>query len=188
VPPPPPRTELVDLDDEVLAGRSADGDVRAFEVLIRRHTPLLRAYARRTLGSTDELDDVVQETFITAWARLDALDDRRRVKAWLMRILSRKCLDRIRARRVHDDVTELEVPAPSDAGPEWIAEARSREEAAERALAALPEDQRRCWLMKEVLEYRYEDIAAELGISTSTVRGVLSRARKNMIRLMEGWR
>ena len=182
------RTELVDLDDEVLAARATDGDVRAFEVLIRRHTPLLRAYARRKLGSTDELDDVVQETFITAWDRLDVLEDRRRVKAWLMRILSRKCLDRIRARRDHDDVTELEIAAPSDGAPERVAEARSREDAVDRALAELPPDQRRCWVMKEVLEYRYEDIAEELGLPTSTVRGLLSRARKNMIRLMEGWR
>jgi RNA polymerase sigma-70 factor, ECF subfamily len=179
---------LTDLDDAVLAGRASDGDVRAFEVLIRRHTPLLRAYARRTLGSTDELDDVVQETFITAWNRLDRLDDPARVKAWLMRILSRKCIDRIRARRFHDDVTELEVEAPAHDAPERVAEARSREEAVETALAELPEAQRRCWIMKEVLEYRYEDIAEELDLPPSTVRGLLSRARKNMIRLMEAWR
>lgn len=179
---------LTDLDDAVLAGRSSDGDVRAFEVLIRRYTPLLRAYARRTLGSTDELDDVVQETFITAWNRLDRLDDGARVKAWLMRILSRKCIDRIRARRFHDDVTELEVAAPAADAPERVAEARSREEAVETALAELPEAQRRCWVMKEVLEYSYEAIAEELDLPASTVRGLLSRARKNMIRLMEGWR
>jgi len=179
---------LAELDDTVLAGRSSDGDVRAFEVLIRRYTPLLRAYARRTLGSTDELDDVVQETFITAWDRLDRLDDHAKVKSWLMRILSRKCLDRIRARRFHDDVTELEVAAAAADAPDRVAEARSREEAAETALAELPEAQRRCWIMKEVLEYSYDDIAAELDLPPSTVRGLLSRARKNMIRLMEGWR
>ncbi|MDP4333256.1 sigma-70 family RNA polymerase sigma factor [Curtobacterium sp. A7_M15] len=179
---------LTDLDDAVLAGRSSDGDVRAFEVLIRRHTPLLRAYARRTLGSTDELDDVVQETFITAWNQLDTLQDGARVKAWLMRILSRKCIDRIRARRFHDDVTELEVEAPAHDAPERVAEARSREEAVETALAELPEAQRRTWIMKEVLEYSYEAIAEELDLPPSTVRGLLSRARKNMIRLMEGWR
>jgi len=183
-----PHQSLVDLDDAVLAGRSSDGDVRAFEVLIRRYAPLLRAYARRTLGSTDELDDVVQETFITAWGRLDALEDGAKVKSWLMRILSRKCIDRIRARRDHDDVTELEVAAPRDDAPDRVAEARSREEALETALAELPEQQRRCWLMKEVLEYRYEDIAEELDLPVSTVRGLLSRARKNMIRLMEAWR
>jgi len=183
-----PHQSLTELEDAVLAGRSSDGDVRAFEVLIRRYTPLLRAYARRTLGSTDELDDVVQETFITAWNRLDRLEDHARVKSWLMRILSRKCIDRIRARRDHLDVTDLEVAAPADDAPERVAEARSREDAVEAALAALPEAQRRCWIMKEVLEYRYEEIAEELDLPTSTVRGLLSRARKNMIRLMEAWR
>ncbi len=42
--------------------------------------------------------------------------------------------------------------------------------------------------MKEVLEYSYDQIAEELELPASTVRGLLSRARKNMIRLMEGWR
>lgn len=179
---------LAELDDAVLAGRSSDGDVRAFEVLIRRHTPLLRAYARRTLGSTDELDDVVQETFITAWDRLDSLEDLARVKSWLMRILSRKCLDRIRARRIHDDVTEARGRRARRRRTRPGRRGSLREDAVERALAELPEAQRRCWIMKEVLEYRYDEIAAELDLPPSTVRGLLSRARKNMIRLMEGWR
>ena len=75
--------------------------------------------------------------------------------------------------------------APADDAPDRVAEARSREEAVETALAELPEAQRRCWLMKEVLEYSYEEMAEELDLPASTVRGLLSRARKNMIRLME---
>jgi RNA polymerase sigma-70 factor, ECF subfamily len=179
---------LPQFTDAVLAGRAADGDVRAFEVIVRRYAPLLRAYARRTLGSTDELDDVVQETFITAWQRLDGLHDRDRLKPWLMRIVSHRCIDRIRARRPHDDVDELDVPGPDVLSPERVAVAGSRRAALEAALAQLPEPQRRCWLMKEVLEYRYEEIAEELDVPASTVRGLLSRARKNMIRLMEAWR
>lgn len=50
--------------DEILAGRAADGDELAFEVIVRRHAPLMRAYAARMLGSTYESDDVVQETFV----------------------------------------------------------------------------------------------------------------------------
>jgi RNA polymerase sigma-70 factor, ECF subfamily len=182
------RVALQDADDATLAERAADGDVRAFEVLIRRYTPLLRAYARRTLGSTDELDDVVQDTFITAWQRLDSLADPAKVKSWLMRILSHRCIDRIRARRPHDDVTEIEVATPDEGSPERITEAHSREEAVELALARLPEAQRRCWILKEVLEYRYDEIAEELAIPVSTVRGLLSRSRKTMITLMEDWR
>jgi RNA polymerase sigma-70 factor, ECF subfamily len=185
---PPDRTRLEDASDAVVASRAADGDVRAFEVLVRRFAPLLRAYARRTLGSTDELDDVVQEAFVTAWQRLDDLQDPAKVKSWLMRILSHRCVDRIRARRDQAPIDDVDVAAPDEHAPERVAMARSRAEALDVALDALPEPQRRCWIMKEALEYSYDEIAAEFGVPPSTVRGLLARARKNMIVLMEGWR
>jgi RNA polymerase sigma-70 factor (ECF subfamily) len=184
----PTRVPLMEADDVTLAERAADGDVRAFEVLIRRYGRLMRAYARRTLGSSDEVDDVVQDTFVTAWQSLDTLADGSKVKSWLMRILSRRCIDRIRARRNHADVDDHD-PAVDDAvTPYRIVEARSRAHAAQQALDGLPEAQRRCWVLKELFEYSYDDIATELDLPPSTVRGLLSRARKNMIKQMEGWR
>lgn len=191
--PAPLPLDLGTLDDAVLAGRAADGDVRAFETIVRRYSPLLRAYARRTLGSTDELDDVVQETFITAWQRLDHLQDPTKLKSWLMRILSHRCIDRIRARRPHAGLTDqdgeaVEFPADEVLSPERVVLATSRRAALDLALAELPAQQRQCWVLKEVLEYRYEEIAEELDLPVSTVRGLLSRARKNMIHLMEAWR
>ena len=55
--------------------RAVDGDVRAFEVLVRRHGPLIRMYIMRILGAKSEVDDVVQETFITSWAKLPNLEN-----------------------------------------------------------------------------------------------------------------
>jgi RNA polymerase sigma-70 factor, ECF subfamily len=182
------RVELVDADDATLAERAGDGDVAAFEVLVRRYGPLMRAYARRSLGSTDEVDDVVQDTFVTAWQTMERIDNPARVKSWLMRIVSRRCIDRIRARRYHDDVDETDAPAAEELTPEHVAEARSRREAVDVALENLPEQQRRTWLMKEVAGYSYEQIADELDLPPSTVRGLLSRARKNMIAQLKGWR
>lgn len=182
------RIPLTEADDATLAERSVDGDVAAFEVLIRRYGPLMRAYARRQLGSSDEVDDVVQDTFITAWQTLDRLQESGKVRSWLMRILSRRCIDRIRARRPHDDVDDHDPPVPDEATPHRIVEARSREHAAALALERLPELQRRCWVMKELFEYRYDQIAEELDLPVSTVRGLLSRARRTMIMQMEGWR
>lgn len=179
---------LVDADDRTLAGRAADGDVRAFEVLVRRYGPLMRAYATRVLGSNDETDDVVQEAFIIAWQQLSTLSDLSVVKSWLMRIVSRKSIDRIRARKLHVDIDDHEQEAPNAATPPNVAEARSREQALGRALAAMPEQQRQCWILKEIAEYSYDDIARELDLPTSTVRGLLARARKNLIREMEAWR
>jgi RNA polymerase sigma-70 factor (ECF subfamily) len=179
---------LDDAPDRILAGRAADGDLRAFEVLVRRHGPLMRAYATRLLGSNSESDDVVQETFITAWTKLPTLTDLSVVKSWLVRIVNRTAIDRLRARHDDRELLDWEGETPAHEGPERQAEATSQREHLKGALDRLPEAQRQCWVMKEVGGFSYDEIADELGVPPSTVRGLLARARKTLIREMEEWR
>lgn len=157
-------------------------------MLVRRYGPLLRAYARRILGSSDEVDDVVQETLITAWRELPSLNDGAVVKSWLMRITSHKSIDRIRARKNHADVDDVVIAEPERRSPQAVAQASSLRDAVTTALAALPAEQQRCWVLREIGEYSYEEIAVELDIPASTVRGILSRARRNLMTGMEAWR
>ncbi|MEB4613715.1 RNA polymerase sigma factor [Leucobacter sp. M11] len=182
------RSPLESADDRIVAGRASDGDTVAFAVLVRRYSPMMRAYARRILPGTAEVDDVVQYAFITAWEQFPKLEDPGRVKSWLMRITSRKAIDRIRATRTHVDVTEMEIPAPDHGTPPRQAEARAGVAALSDALRQLPDAQRECWVLREIGDYSYEEIAEELGLPVSTVRGLLSRARKDIIVRMEQWR
>nr|WP_233191473.1 MULTISPECIES: RNA polymerase sigma factor [unclassified Cryobacterium] len=174
--------------DQTLADRAADGDIRAFEALVRRYGPLMRVYASRVLGSNDEMDDVVQESFITAWQQLPTLDNGAAVRSWLMRIVSRKSVDRLRARRPHLNVDLTDAPAPESHSPHRLAEVESQTEALTRVLGDLPEDQRRCWMLRELAECSYGEIAEELELPVSTVRGLLARARKTLLQEMEEWR
>jgi RNA polymerase sigma-70 factor (ECF subfamily) len=183
-----PRGSVDEAPDGLLAQRAADGDVRAFEVLVRRHGALVRVYARRVLGSRNDVDDVAQDTFITAWQQLPTLTDTDTVRGWLLKIATRKAIDRNRARHLHADVDEHDQPSPAEEQPERLAEMASRQSAVSVALAGLPEQQRQSWVLKEIGGYSYDDIALELDLPVSTVRGLLSRARKNVMREMEGWR
>ncbi len=184
-----PSSALIAAGDRILAGRAGDGDVRAFEVLIHRYGPLMRSYSRNLLGSSDEADDAVQQAFIIAWQQLSTLADPGAVKPWLMRIVNRKCLDRIRSRRPSADLDDPAVLASSGGGgPEAAAQNQALQTALTAVLWTLPEAQRRCWLMKEVAGYSYDDIAEELDAPASTIRGLLARARKTLIREMEPWR
>lgn len=182
------RDPLESADDTIVAGRAADGDTAAFAVLVRRYTPMMRAYARRILSGTADVDDVVQEAFITAWGQLPKLDDPGRVKSWLMRITSRKAIDRVRATRPQADLEEVDLPAPDLSSPSRQAEARAGVAALSDALQELPAPQRECWVLREIGGYTYEEIADELGVPLSTVRGLLARARKDIIVRMEQWR
>ncbi|MGP4033309.1 RNA polymerase sigma factor [Pseudarthrobacter sp. 1C304] len=191
-PPAPHQLDLV--PDALLAGRAADGDTAAFEALARRHGPLMRASARRLTGSLADADDVVQESLMQAWRQLDTLRDPAAVKGWLLRITGTRSIDHLRRRRLHADVTEVEdsvevgTGRQGSADPESAAVSGSRVEALKAALAALPEEQRRCWVLKEFNDQSYEDIARTLNISTASVRGRLARARITLAREMEAWR
>ncbi|WP_346728731.1 RNA polymerase sigma factor [Leucobacter manosquensis] len=175
-------------DDRIVAGRAADGDPEAFAVLVRRYTPMMRAYARRLLNGTADVDDVVQDAFVTAWEQLPGLEDPGKVKSWLMRITSRKAIDRLRAARPHSDVDAVELPASPRSTPSRQVEARAGIAALHAALNELPESQRECWVMREIGGSSYDEIAEELQIPRSTVRGLLARARKDIIVRMEQWR
>ena len=183
----PGNRSLTDASDALLAERAGDGDARAFAVLARRHTPLLRVYTRRILGSNSEVDDVIQDTLATAWQQLGRLSDPTAVKSWLLRIANRKALDRVRARKPHAELDE-ETEAPAALSPERMVEHQGRRKALDQALSGLPEQQRQTWLLHEAAGLSYTEIGEELGIPASTVRGLLARARKQLIAQMEGWR
>ncbi|MFC5930555.1 RNA polymerase sigma factor [Cryobacterium melibiosiphilum] len=179
---------LSDAPDGILAGRAADGDARAFEVLVRRHGPLMRAYATRMMGGTSESDDIVQESFITAWEQLPTLKDGNAARAWLMRITSRKAIDRIRARKHDEPLHDWDAEAPTSQSPAHRVEVASQRERLAEALAGLTPPQRQSWLLREVGGCSYEEIGEQLGIPLSTVRGLLARARRTLVTEMEDWR
>lgn len=172
--------------DALLAARAAQGDELAFGTLVRRHGPYLRAFATRLTGASRDADDAVQDALITAWDRLDTLADPSRVRSWLTTIVSRKATDRIRSRRPSSPLDE-ESPSPAP-GPERSAIVASQLDALDSILAALPEGQRQCWLLKEVAGYSYDEIADELGVTAVIVRGRLARARATVVSEMEVWR
>ncbi|WP_275776855.1 RNA polymerase sigma factor [Paenarthrobacter sp. Y-19] len=190
---PTAQQQLDLVPDALLAGRAADGDTAAFEALARRHGRLMRATARRLTGTLADADDVVQESLMQAWKQLDQLRDPTAVKSWLLRIVGTRSIDHLRKRRNHLALDDLEnhVDAPSGQrtpDPESTAVNASRVDALKSALARLPEEQRRCWVLKEFNDLSYEEIALTLNISPASVRGRLARARIALARTMEEWR
>jgi RNA polymerase sigma-70 factor (ECF subfamily) len=182
----PGRDSLTEADDRTIASRAADGDIRAFEILMRRYGSLMSAYAARIVRPSDA-EDVVQETFVTAWQDLPTLENLGSVRSWLITIVTRKSIDRLRSGREQESIDDHEFEDPSD-GPAETAAASSLDEALSSVLSTLPEDQRRCWVLREVAGYGYQEIAEQLDLPVSTVRGLLSRSRRTLVREMEAWR
>lgn len=181
-----PTTFLSAASDELLVQRAIDGDTLAFRALVDRYAPLMRAYVSRVVGSHADADDLVQNAFIVAWKHLPRLRDHSQVKSWLMQIASRNALSHLRTRRTFVEVPTTVVAAGND--PEAAAIQSAELRALDDALAALPVDQRQCWLLREVAGLSYQDIAESLSISAGQVRGKLARARVNITVRMEEWR
>ncbi len=176
------------LTDGALASRAADGDPEAFRQLITRHSSLLRAYVTRIVRSAAEADDVVQEAFLIAWRRLPELRNPEAVKAWLMRIASREAFSHLRHRNADMPLDQIvERPSPT-LQPEARVVHDLQLQALATALDRLPEAQRQSWLLREMAGLGYAEIAEELSVPVSTVRGMIARARASILVQMEAWR
>lgn len=178
-----------DISDQILVERAVDQDAEAFGELVRRHSPLMRAYVSRIVGSLSAADDVVQDAFLVAWRQLPTLRDGAAVRAWLMRIASREALLHVKRRPSEAPLEGFDVVSLSvDTQPETRAIRNAQLQALSIALNELPEAQRRCWLLREVADLSYSEIAEEMDLPVSTVRGNLARARTSITIRMEEWR
>ena len=176
------------LGDETLVARARDGDTRAFEALVRRYQGPIYRLAVRMLNDAGEAEDVTQEVFVTAWRRLPGIQEAKAVRAWLYRIATNRCLNILRARKPTAPLQEETMPTANPAAsPEARAEAHERLVALRAALGQLTAEQRACWLLREVEELSYAEIAGILHITPPAVRGRLARARAELGEAMISW-
>jgi RNA polymerase sigma-70 factor (ECF subfamily) len=185
---PSDQTGMHGIPDRILVERAIDQDAVAFGEIVRRHSPLMRAYVFRIVGSLPTADDVVQDAFLQAWRQLHTLRDGAAVRAWLMRIASREALLHVRRRPSDIPLEGFETPVVAETQPEASAIRNAQLRALSDALNELPENQRRSWLLREVAELSYQEIAEEMDLPVSTVRGNLARARTSITIRMEEWR
>ena len=174
-----PRGLLPDLPDSALISRFLGGDEAAFRALYARHTPRLRMIIVRLLGAArrDEVDDVVQETWLAGCRGLHRYAGDAKFASWLTTIGIRASYARFA--RGSDIETELfdELPAPAGVGPASVIDL-------ERALSQLPDHQRVVVVLHDVEGFTHEEIGRHLGIATGTAKATLSRARAALRRLL----
>lgn len=204
MPPATPSTST-DLDpafaltEATLVGRAQEGDVSSFEALVRRYQRQVFGLAQRMLGDRGEAEDVVQDTFVMVWRRLPTLVDTSLFRAWVFQIATRRCLNvlRSRARRPSAPVeaADLEKAADasyaghaSDGDPAAAAQHRAELARLNDVLGTLTDEQRACWVLREMCELSYPEIAYATHLPISTVRGRIARARQNLMRGMDAWR
>ncbi|MDT0382466.1 RNA polymerase sigma factor [Streptomyces sp. DSM 42041] len=177
-------------EDALLAARAGEGDERAFETLVRRHTPVLLSLAHRLLGSRSDAEDAVQEAFVSAWRRLPEFRGDAAFLTWMYRIVTNRCLNQLRSRRPTADLDSVPEPVAPDhqSSPSRAAETQAALHSLSRVLADLTPEQRACWVLRELHGLSYEEIAKAVGISHQAVRGRIFRVRRYLTEAMSAWR
>jgi len=189
----PARTEALDyagLPESDLVALVRAGEGAAFGALMQRCNQRLFRIARGVVRDETEAEDVLQESYVRAFAALDSFRGEASVATWLTRIVLNEARGRLRRRRPTLDLDAFEagegapgriVAFPGAAALEDPEGAAARTEARrllERAVDQLPEPFRNVFILRDIEDCSIEETAACLGLKPQTVKTRLHRARR----------
>ena len=169
------------------------GNVNDFEKLVTAYEKNVYSLALRMVGDPEDAADMTQETFIKAYRSLSSFRGDSKFSSWLYRIASNVCLDFLRSRSRHPQVslsssdedgrTAFELPDMSRNPEEQLMKKLSME-AVRRGLEQLPEQQRQILVLRELGGLSYAELAQTLGLEEGTVKSRIFRARKRLCALL----
>ena len=184
--------------DESLVRAAHQGDMDAFEELVKRHREKIFARAFSMLRNEDEAVDLSQEAWVKAWQRLNQFQGDSSFVTWITRIVINLCLDHLRKQKRQktdsieqmDDETggverHLPVITPNPTEKLERQELRIR---INQALDQLSEEHRTVLILHEFEEMEYKEIARTMVCSIGTVMSRLFYARRRMASLLAGLR
>src|SRR5918911_577300 len=156
--------------DRELIARWRGGDERAATEIVERHAPALARFAS-SIGVRDDVEEVVQDTFVRAFASLDGFREESSLRTWLFTIERRLVLDRRRAarrRREHESVGDHDVATQFDALDAVVAQETERRVA--RAVERLTPTQREVFTLRVGEGLSYKEIAEVAGTTEGAAR------------------
>ena len=189
---------LGELTDEQLFQRYTTGDADGFRVLMERYQPRIQGFLRKRLNDEERVEDLSQDTFLRIHRARGSYDPSRKFSTWIHTIANNLLKNefRNRSRRRETAFSELRPETNSSgsaarpvefatggADPEREAYRSELRKAIDAAIERMDEHHRIPFVMREVEDRTYEEIAEEIGIPVGTVKSRLNRAR-NSFRLL----
>ncbi|HEX6924058.1 MAG TPA: sigma-70 family RNA polymerase sigma factor [Longimicrobiaceae bacterium] len=199
VPPAARPSSLEELTDEQLFQRYTDGDENGFQLLMERYEPRIQGFLRKRLSDEERVEDLTQDTFLRIHRARDSYDPGRKFSTWIHTIANNLLKNefRNRSRRRETAFSELRPEqsasgAPtrpiefesSQADPEQETYRSELREAIGTAIERMEEHHRIPFVMREVDDLSYEEIAEAIGIPVGTVKSRLNRARHSFRNLL----
>lgn len=167
--------------------RCLGGDPQAFRPLVQRYERMVRSVIRRLIAAEHAVDEVAQQTFVTAYESLAQYSGDARFSTWLCQIALNKSRDALRTwhRRPEEDINGLELESAA-AGPEGGLEEKQRHAHLQAALRRLKPADREVIVFKYILGFSYEEVAKTIGCTPDAAKVRSHRAREELKKVLEG--
>jgi RNA polymerase sigma-70 factor (ECF subfamily) len=184
------------LDEPALVALAKAGHRLAFQAIMQRCNQRLFRTARAVMRDDVEAEDVVQDSYLKAFAHLDSFRGDARLLTWLTQITLNEARGRLRRRRPATDLEGLDVAqgrgevigfssGSTQADPEATAARNEARRLLERAVDELPDAFRLVFILREIEECTVEETAAQTGLKPETVKTRLHRARRLLRRALQ---
>lgn len=192
------RARWKDLTDEELMLRVQDGEATCFDVLVERYKTRLFNYLLRLVGDRDEAEEVAQEAFVKAYIHAGKYKTIAKFSTWLYTIATNLVRNRMRSRSRApqifslwgknrydgDEEKQFDIP-DSERTPDEKMNDRELSDVINQAIGRIPEKYRESFVLREINQLSYEEIAAVTGLKLGTVRSRINRARNYFRQIVE---
>jgi len=189
-----------ETSDEELLRRYSRGDARALGILFDRHAPRVKAFVMRM--GPERADDLVQDVFLRVVRGAKEFQGQSRFSTWLFAIARNVCLDTARRDKFRK-MPSLDAPLGNDPDDRTMGETIRDDSpvsdahrqtsdtqfraAFDKALAALPAEQREVFVMRAFGDLQFAEIASTTGVNENTVKSRMRYALEGLRRRLEGF-
>lgn len=183
---------MTDFQEQQWLEQAKHGDQDAFAQLVCLYEKRVYALALRMCGNPEDAAEAAQDAFLAAWQGLAFFRGESSFSTWLYRLTSNACVDLLRREGRHkaaagpslnDEEVTLTLPDSSPT-PQDQAEQRELREEIQEALQLLTPEHRSVLVLREMHQLRYDEIAEALGLDSGTVKSRISRARKQLRKIL----
>ncbi len=189
----------MDGSDSAAVARARAGDSDAFRALVERYSQKIFRLAYRMTGNEQDAEDVVQETFLRAYRRLDQFESRANFGTWLYRIAVNSSLDSRRARQRQEEYRSADPGHPDNAGyseetlqfasseptPDRLAFSTEVRRELTQALARLSPKERAAFVLRHFEGMPIEEIGRVLGLRSNATKNNIFRAVRKLRERLE---
>jgi RNA polymerase sigma-70 factor (ECF subfamily) len=169
------------VSDDILIRRSKSGKQMAFGLLVERYSSYCYSIVYRIVSNRAEAEDVVQETFVLAWQKLESYDcNKGKFTTWLYTIATRLAIDTHRKRQQHEELKpEDDFGNSSDNALNTICN-NELEQQLRYAMQSLTELQKAVFVLREIEEIEVKEVGIITGLSSKQIKDNLYVARKKV--------